>query len=145
MKKYKMEIPDMQSAHCQMRVQNAIQSLGGLNEYNIQPGRLEVSFENESGMQHVKEAIEKAGYSVLNIAEHRETPHIDQTYQFKTNMHCEGCVEKVRSSLDEAAGICHWGYNFPEQTLTVHSEGISPDEIMSRVRASGFRIEEMFI
>ena len=65
------------------------------------------------------------------------------TLTFKTNIVCEGCVAKVSPHLDEADGICHWDVDTagPDKILTVHSTGITGQEIIQKVREAGFSIE----
>lgn len=66
-----------------------------------------------------------------------------ENLQFKTNINCSGCVAKVTPFLNEAPGLCHWGVDTlnRDKILSVHSEGITQDEIMRRVKEAGFNIE----
>lgn len=68
---------------------------------------------------------------------------MEKTYKFKTNINCGGCVAKVSSNLNSADGICHWDVDLANanKTLTVHSIGISQDEIIEAVKDKGFSIE----
>lgn len=68
---------------------------------------------------------------------------METTYKFKTNINCGGCVAKVASNLNSADGICHWDVDTDNtnKILTVHSNGISQDEIIEAVKDKGFRIE----
>jgi copper chaperone CopZ len=66
-----------------------------------------------------------------------------KTFQFKTNINCAGCLAKVSEKLDEAEGVCHWDVDLEskEKNLTVHSDGISEQEIIKAVKEAGFQIE----
>jgi copper chaperone len=63
--------------------------------------------------------------------------------KFKTNLDCGGCVSKVQADLDNAAGIQEWSVDTAnaDKILTVQSEGISEEEIISIVRSKGFKAE----
>jgi copper chaperone CopZ len=70
---------------------------------------------------------------------------MDKTLKFKTNINCGGCIAKVTPALNEAEGICHWEVDTTkaDKLLTVHSEGISEEEVMATVRGAGFKIEPL--
>ena len=63
--------------------------------------------------------------------------------QFKTTLNCGGCVSKVQSDLDQAAGISHWNVDTsnPDKILTVHAKGITEDEVIAIIQSKGFRAE----
>ncbi|MBW3523743.1 MULTISPECIES: heavy-metal-associated domain-containing protein [Bacteroidota] len=64
MKNLELSIPDMQSAHCQSRVNGAIKDINGVTIEKLEAGKLAVSIENDSVKQELVQAIEKAGYKV---------------------------------------------------------------------------------
>ncbi len=67
----------------------------------------------------------------------------DQTFQFKTNINCGGCVSKVTPFLDKAEGIDHWEVDTTnkDKVLTVTSKGITEEEIIETIENVGFDIE----
>lgn len=67
----------------------------------------------------------------------------DKTLKFKTNIKCSGCVEKVTPFLNDANGICHWDVDTAnkDKILSVHSEGITEEEVIQKVQDAGFKIE----
>jgi copper chaperone len=67
----------------------------------------------------------------------------DKTLKFKTNINCSGCVEKVTPFLNDANGICHWDVDTvnKDKILSVHSEGITEEEVIQKVQDAGFKIE----
>lgn len=67
----------------------------------------------------------------------------DKTLKFKTNINCSGCVEKVTPFLNDADGICHWDVDTTnrDKILSVHSEGITEEEVIQKVQDAGFKIE----
>lgn len=64
MKNIELRIPDMQSAHCQARVNAAIKDIDGVKIEKLEAGKLSFSFESEDIKEEMIEAIEKAGYKV---------------------------------------------------------------------------------
>ena len=64
MKNVELSIPDMQSAHCQSRVNGAIKDIDGIKVEKLEAGKLSVSVENDEVKEELVEAIEKAGYKV---------------------------------------------------------------------------------
>jgi len=67
----------------------------------------------------------------------------DTTLKFKTNINCGGCVAKVTPFLNDASGICHWDVDTTnkDKILSVHSEGITQEEVIQKVKEAGFNIE----
>lgn len=67
----------------------------------------------------------------------------DKTLKFKTNINCNGCVEKVTPFLNDADGICHWDVDTTnrDKILSVHSEGITEEDVIQKVQEAGFKIE----
>ena len=64
MKNVELSIPDMQSAHCQARVNGAIKDIDGIKIEKLEAGKLAVSVESDEVQEELVEAIEKAGYKV---------------------------------------------------------------------------------
>lgn len=69
----------------------------------------------------------------------------NQTYRFKTTLNCGGCVSKVKSDLDQAAGIEKWEVNIdnPDKILTVKATNIDPNEVVQIVKSKGFQAEKI--
>ena len=66
----------------------------------------------------------------------------NKQFQFKTNINCGGCIASVKPHLDKAEGICHWEVDTAnkDKVLTVKSEGITEQEVISTVQKAGFKI-----
>lgn len=64
MKNVELSIPDMQSTHCQSRVNSAIKDIDGVTIEKLEAGKLAVSLESNEVKQELLDAIEKAGYKV---------------------------------------------------------------------------------
>ncbi|HSF88614.1 MAG TPA: heavy-metal-associated domain-containing protein [Saprospiraceae bacterium] len=141
MKTIQIKIPNMQSSHCQMRVTNAISAVEGTVINSITPGMADITVQDDTQRQRVLSAIETAGYmaSVAN----ESTNHAGETFTFKTNINCASCVAQVAPVLDSAEGMCHWDVDTSgkDKILSVHSDGISREEIMDTVRKAGYKIE----
>lgn len=69
----------------------------------------------------------------------------DNTLKFKTNINCGGCVAKVTPFLNDENGICHWEVDTTnkDKILSVHSEGITEEEVIQKVQEAGFKIETL--
>ena len=64
MKEVKISVPNMQSTHCQTRVNNVIKEIEGVQIQNVEAGKLTVSITSDHKKDEVVSAIEKAGYTV---------------------------------------------------------------------------------
>lgn len=133
----------MQSTHCQMRVSNVLKSIDGIYINNIEPGLASISVENELQQNDAINMIEKIGYTIQQVESTSQSDVEGEIFQFKTNINCGGCIEKVSPLLNNSPGICHWDVNTnsKEKILSVHSIGISPQEVMDKVKDAGFNIE----
>ena len=140
MKTIEIEVPGMQSSHCQLSVKNTLSNITGVELNEVTPGQVKLKVDSESTQAEVIDAIEKAGYEVKNA-----NVISDELLEFKTNINCSGCVAKVSTEMDNADGICHWEVdtNSKDKILTVHSEGITEEEVMTKVKKAGFNIEKL--
>jgi copper chaperone CopZ len=60
---------------------------------------------------------------------------------FKTNIKCGGCIEKVTPSLNKLAGTDGWKVDTanPQKILTVSADkGLTSDQVIRAVEQSGF-------
>ena len=66
-------------------------------------------------------------------------------YQFKTNINCSGCVEKVTPVLDQNKGISDWKVdtNNPNKILTVETESLNEEQVKEIVQKAGFKAEKI--
>jgi copper chaperone CopZ len=66
-----------------------------------------------------------------------------ETFVFKTNINCNGCVAKVTPILDTTDGIETWTVDITnkDKILSAISNGISKREIIEIVQKVGFKIE----
>ena len=60
-----LTIPNMKSPHCQMTVANAVKALGG-DVKSVSPTKAEIELKNGLTKDAVIQAIQKAGYNVVN-------------------------------------------------------------------------------
>ena len=66
-----------------------------------------------------------------------------ESFTFKTNINCSGCLAKVAPALDAEKAIQKWEVDLhsPDKTLSVTSRGISVQQLMNAVRDAGYNIE----
>lgn len=64
------------------------------------------------------------------------------TYKFKTNINCGGCVSGVTPFLNKLENI-NWNVDTdnPDKILTVETETVSEEDIIKAVKKAGFEIE----
>jgi copper chaperone len=65
------------------------------------------------------------------------------TYIFKTSINCNGCLSKVKPSLDNEPRITSWEIDLdnPDKILKVVAEDIKSSEIIDIIDNKGFEIE----
>ena len=63
-------------------------------------------------------------------------------YAFRTTINCNGCVIKVGKVLNDPA-ISSWNVDTdtPDKILTVISDSLSADEIIGKIKSTGFKAE----
>jgi copper chaperone len=68
-----------------------------------------------------------------------------ETFQFKTNINCSGCVAKISPALNETAGIESWTVDTlnPGKILTIETNSLTADKIEALVSSAGFNIKKM--
>jgi copper chaperone len=62
------------------------------------------------------------------------------TQKFKTNIKCSGCIAAVTPYLNSLSTVCNWEVDTvnPDKILTVTGEGITAEEILSRIKEAGY-------
>ncbi|MEO6289041.1 MAG: heavy-metal-associated domain-containing protein [Ginsengibacter sp.] len=65
------------------------------------------------------------------------------TYQFKTNINCGGCVASVTPHLDSNKDIKDWNVDTgnPDKLLTVQTGILNGDEIKALIQKVGYKAE----
>ncbi|WP_240432930.1 heavy-metal-associated domain-containing protein [Taibaiella koreensis] len=140
MKNIHISVPDMQSSHCQARVQQALNAIEGAVITHIEAGALNLSAPDDMPGESLKTAIEKAGYAVAQM----EAEVIPSPLQFRTNINCGGCVAQVKPALDALAGVSSWQVDTTAKDKILSVSGVATvKEIMDTIRKSGFKIELM--
>ncbi len=64
MEQITIQIPGMQSTHCQTRVSNAVKTIDGVQVQHLQPGKLTVSAISADMRTEIERAITHAGYDI---------------------------------------------------------------------------------
>ena len=77
-----------------------------------------------------------------NTLEHSNSNNMN-TYKFKSNINCNGCISAVTPHLNEAQ-IDNWSVDLesPERTLTVETEALSKEDVKAVVEKAGFALED---
>lgn len=74
MKQVTINVPDMQSTHCQTRVNNVVNTIEGVQIQEVEAGKLTVSVQSDDMKDEVVTAIEKAGYTVSSAEGDNSSP-----------------------------------------------------------------------
>lgn len=148
MKNTILEIPSMQSAHCQARVQKALAQLPAVALRSQEAGRISLDYGDEAALSQAIDAIEQAGYAVnpgAKPAEGLGDLATGDLLTFKTNIHCASCVATVTPALDALDGVAHWevATGRPDKLLTLRSIGATEAEVIAAVRQAGYQIESL--
>lgn len=66
------------------------------------------------------------------------------TYQFKTNINCGGCVAAVKPHLESVPELVTWKVDTanPQKVLTVETT-LPPTAVQSIVEKAGFKAEQL--
>lgn len=68
------------------------------------------------------------------------------TFKFKTNIQCDGCLAKVTPHLNELSAINHWAVDLttPNKTLTVQANNPNAsDQVIDKLKEVGFEGSKM--
>lgn len=67
------------------------------------------------------------------------------TYQFKTNINCGGCIANVTPYLDANNQIKSWKVDTanPNKILTIETEELTPEMIQTIVKNAGYKAESL--
>jgi copper chaperone len=65
------------------------------------------------------------------------------TFRFKTNINCGGCIKAVTPSLDKLAGPQNWKVDTdnPDKILTISTDDLQTKDIINTIQSTGFKIE----
>ena len=68
-----------------------------------------------------------------------------ETYHFRTNVKCGGCVATVTPFLNNLPGLKKWSFDLadPNRMLTAEAEGISPEMIIGALEKAGYKAEQI--
>lgn len=67
------------------------------------------------------------------------------TYQFKTNIKCGGCIAAVTPHLNSNKEIEKWEVDLasPDKMLTVHTKSLDENAVQKLVKAAGYEAKIM--
>jgi copper chaperone len=67
------------------------------------------------------------------------------TYQFKTNIKCGGCVANVTSHLNGNSEIWEWKVDTanPDKVLTVQTETLDKEQVKKIVEQAGYQASDI--
>lgn len=67
------------------------------------------------------------------------------TYQFKTNIKCSGCVANVTPHLDGNSEIREWKVDIasPDKVLSVQTESLDKEQVKKIVEQAGYQASDI--
>lgn len=67
------------------------------------------------------------------------------TYKFKTNINCSGCVAAVTPALNGNKDIKEWNADTanPDKILTVQAESLTAEQVKEIVNKAGYKAEKI--
>jgi copper chaperone CopZ len=139
----------MKDGYCISTVAYAVLNTSGAYLIAVMPGIIVVSYEPlVTSIEKILMAITRLGYRVTKIVQYKSLTQIlasMKTLKFKTNIKCAGCLAKVTPNLNETAGEDNWEVDIktPEKILTVASDGVDENTIVSAVKEAGFNAERI--
>lgn len=70
---------------------------------------------------------------------------IMKTLKFKTNIKCGGCIAAVTPFLTKVQGIESWEVDTvnPDKILTVHTDNLDPEDVLTAIKAAGYNAESI--
>ena len=68
-----------------------------------------------------------------------------ETIQFKTNINCDGSVEKETAKFSKEKGVKSWNVDTfnPNKILTIETEVLTSAQIIELVKIVGFKAEKV--
>ncbi|WP_212005037.1 heavy-metal-associated domain-containing protein [Chitinophaga sp. HK235] len=68
-----------------------------------------------------------------------------KTVQFKTNIKCSGCIEKVTPGLNATAGADNWEVDLlsPDKVLTISAHEVDAAAIRQAIESAGYKAENI--
>jgi copper chaperone len=67
------------------------------------------------------------------------------TYKFKININCSGCVASVTPALNGNSDIKEWNADTanPDKVLTVQTENLTAEQVKEIVNKAGYKAEKI--
>jgi len=66
-----------------------------------------------------------------------------ETFKFKTNVNCSGCIAKITPQLNQLSSIVKWEVDTvdPLKILTVETTETNPNKIIETLKSIGYNAE----
>ena len=67
------------------------------------------------------------------------------SYRFKTNIKCDGCIQKVTPFLSKIKEIEEWNVDLasPDRILSIEGTEIAPAAVISSLNQAGYKAEQV--
>ena len=144
MKKESVGVTGMTCASCAKAIERSVGKLEGVSSANVNYAseKLNIEFdENKVDLEKVKEAVKKAGYSV--IEEERAT--LREALMPISGMTCASCAKAVERAVNKLPGIKEVSVNFATEKAKVVYDTSSTriSEIKDAISKAGYKALEI--
>ena len=126
---FTVAIQGMTCASCSARVEKVLKQLPGVTDATVNLATETATVSGETDVAAVKQAIEKAGFSVPT-----ESCSLDIS-----GMTCASCSTRVEKALGKVPGVLEASVNLATEQATVKlAQGISPAALIAAVERAGY-------
>lgn len=68
-----------------------------------------------------------------------------ETYRFKTNLKCNGCINTIKPGIESLSSIQGWSVDLekPEKILEIQSAADISDQVIETIKKAGFEISRL--
>lgn len=144
MKKEMLGITGMTCASCAKAVERSVGKIDGVHLANVNfaTEKLSVEFEeSKTDIQKVKEAVKKAGYSVLE----EKNDSVREAMMPISGMTCASCAKAVERAVNKLPGIKEVNVNFATEKAKVvyDTSAIRISEIKNTISKAGYKALEI--
>ena len=133
-----LEVEGMSCEHCQSRVHDAIVSIQGViqAQVNVQSGKAIIIMKKDTNIQDIVEAIQKVGYPIKQEESMKKRLKIE-------GMMCMHCVANVKKALENIEGVDKVELSLEDKIATFSAQEVSDDIIKQAIVDAGYQPMEI--
>jgi Cu+-exporting ATPase len=131
---YVLNVEGMMCTHCQSRVHDAIVSVSGVKQAQVdyQTGQASITMEEDTRVQEIIDSIQKAGYLVKQEEVMKKSIQVE-------GMMCMHCVAHVKEALEKVEGVSEVEVSLEEKKATFVAQDGLEDTIQQAIKDAGYQ------